>query len=74
MEGGTKCSKMCGGEVVEVAFCEHGDWTVDLAEVECFAEVERHRSWTWVIVLVTSVFTLIGILVTSFILCKILQN
>jgi hypothetical protein len=40
VEGGTECSKMCGGEVVEVAFCEHGDWSVDFAEVECFAEVK----------------------------------
>ena len=74
VEGGTKCSKMCGGEVVEVAFCEHGDWTVDLAEVECFAEVEKDKSWTWVILLVTSVFSLIGLFVISFILCKIWRN
>ena len=58
MEGGSKCSKMCWGDVVEVQFCEHGDWTVDLAGVECFAEVGRDSSWTWVVLIV-------------FILCKI---
>jgi hypothetical protein len=62
VEGGTECSKMCGGEVMERSFCEYGEWTVDLSEVECFAEIdkEKHRSWTWVILLLTIGFTVFG--------------
>jgi hypothetical protein len=67
VEGGTECSKMCGGEVMERSLCENGEWTVDLSEVECFAEIveveeeEVHQSWTLVIFFVTICFTVVGI-------------
>ena len=67
VQAGTKCFKICGDKVMEEAFCDLGDWTADLSEVECFVDIEKeevkkHKSWTWMILLVTSVFTLLGVL------------
>ena len=76
VEGGTECSKVCGGEVVERSVCENGEWTVDLSWVECFAEIDEeevngHKYWTLVILLVTSGLTVFGLVVYLFILRKI---
>ena len=66
VEGGTKCTKKCGDKVVEVSYCDLGDWTADLSEVECFAhlateEGDKHgHSWTWLILSVVGGVTLLG--------------
>ena len=65
MEGGTKCSKKCGDKVVEVSYCDLGDWTVDLSEVDCYASLENDDdddgdTWFWVIISVMSIMTLVA--------------
>ena len=43
VQAGTKCFKICGDKVMEEAFCDLGDWTADLSEVECFADIEKEE-------------------------------
>ena len=74
MEGGTRCSKTCGDEVIETSFCENGNWTADLSEVDCFERLNSEASptWTWLIIMVIAVLILFCIVITIWNLSKTL--